>query len=98
MTLNYCVNLLKNKEPKPKHKKIMNDKEQKHTNRMNERIIHDIEELSHETFLKVFHELKQKEGNKYEFIIKGGESLLCALYNLFKTIWQTEEIPEIWRE
>ena len=48
--------------------------------------------------IKVYHQLKKKGGTKYEFILKGGESLLCALYNLFKTIWQTEEIPQIWRE
>ena len=64
---------------------------------MEERIDKDLDELSYETFLEVYNILKRKEGGKYDFIIKGGESLLCALYNLFRVIWKTEQIPLEWK-
>ena len=79
---------MKNREPKDEFKDLMDEKERLHTERMEEKIDNDIEELSYENFLKEFNMLKRKEGGKYDFVVKGGESLLCALFHLFKTIWK----------
>ena len=42
--------------------------------------------------------MSKKPGNKYEFITKAGYSLKAALFNLCKTIWRSEKIPDNWQE
>ena len=53
---------------------------------------------SNQRFDKVFNQMKRKPGGKYDFLTKGGHSLKMALYNLYKTVWKSEEIPESWYE
>ena len=65
---------------------------------MEEVIENNIEDLPIETFFKTLNELKKKDGNKYDFIIRGGGSLLNAFFNLFQIVWRKEKIPEEWRE
>jgi hypothetical protein len=38
----------------------------------------------------------RQTGNKYNFIMKGGQSLKAALFNLCKVVWRTEKQPERW--
>ena len=65
---------------------------------MAEEVEGDIEELPYEVFHETLQALKKKDGHKYDFILKGGDSLLSALYNLFRIIWRSEKIPESWME
>ena len=53
---------------------------------------------SEELFRKSLKIIQQKGGNKYEFILKGGESYKNALSKLFKVVWETEEKPEGWKD
>ena len=64
VTLNYCVNLLKNKEPKEEYKEIVRFKERVHLERMEEIIDDDIEELSLESFSNTVENLQKKTGDK----------------------------------
>ena len=96
-TLNYCINLLTNREPKQNYQQIIDMKEKLHRERMVEKLDNDVEELSLQTYIKTLESLKKKSGNKYEFITKAGNSFHLALYNLYKTIWLTEKVPDDWR-
>ena len=49
-------------------------------------------------FMKAFEKIKSKPGMKYEFFKKAGNSLLMAVYNLFRMVWRTERIPSKWLE
>ena len=97
-SLNYCIKLLTNRRPKEEYRDIIEDLEKVHKERMNEKVEDDIEELPVETFVRIFNYLKSKPGNKYDFIIKSGNSLLASIFKLFQIIWKGERIPDAWRE
>ena len=42
--------------------------------------------------------MKKNVGEKYKFIIKSGQALKAALFNLFKFIWEKEKKPDSWRK
>ena len=98
VTLEYCVSLLTNAEPKEKYKDLIKYKEEIHNVRMRETIDDDIEELSYERFSKIFRNMKGKTGNKYKFLTEGGKSLEMALFNLYKEAWKTEDLPRGWQD
>ena len=96
VSLEYCVNLLSTKPPKAGYEQIFKDNEMMHNIRMKEIIENDIEELPIEIFHETIKRLKSKPGNKYDFLIKGGTGLKSALFNLFKTVWKEEKLPNGW--
>ena len=98
VSLDYCVNLLSTKEPKSGYEEIFSNNERMHKIRMKEKVINDIEELPDEVFLETLQKLKLKPGNKYDFLIKGGNGLKMALLNLYKTVWREEKIPKGWTD
>ena len=53
-------------------------------------------ELSQENFNATISYLASKPGSKYEFIMKAGNSLRPALFNLCKIVWETGKIPNSW--
>ena len=53
-----------------------------HEKRMSEKVEDDVE-FSRTTFENSLKELKQKNKNKYEFILKGGNDFKEALYKLY---------------
>ena len=42
--------------------------------------------------------MNREPGRKYDFLTKGGKDLKIALYNLYKTVWKSEVIPDSWHE
>ena len=68
----------------------------KHDKRMVEVVENNVEVLPYETFIKTWNQIKSKPGKKYDFIVKGGEGLKEALFNLFQLVWEQEKIPEGW--
>ena len=42
--------------------------------------------------------LRKKAGEKYTFLIKSGEALKSALFNLFIYIWEKESKPDSWKK
>ena len=98
MSLEYCVNLLTQKEPEEKYKDCVNNKKVRHKEHMEEVIDDDIHELPIESFNKVLASIGKKPGNKYKFITQAGYSMKLALWNLFQTVWRTEKIPAAWHQ
>ena len=65
---------------------------------MLERVPAEEIELTHEMFSKSLSILEKKVGSKYNYITKGGRALKAALFQLFKTAWKTEKLPDEWRK
>ena len=97
-SLKYCVNLLTNRKPKEEYRDVIENLEKIHQERMKEEVEEDIEELPLDIFIKTLNYLKSKPGNKYDFIIKAGGSLLSSIFNLFQIIWRCETMPDAWSE
>ena len=93
----YCVNLLKNREPSESFKEDVDMKRVIHNIRMKERIENDIE-FSEEVFKETLKTFKKKNGNKYDLIVKSGPSLHAALIKLYKVVWNGEVKPGVWRD
>ena len=86
VSLRYCVKLLTNRAPKEKYVEQFKRKERLHLLRMQECIEQDVDELSLGMFNKTLELLAKKKADKYRFIIKGGQSLINAIYNTFASI------------
>ena len=85
VSIEYCQNLLTNREPKPEFTDDLEMKYIIHRMRMMEEVKDDIQ-FSQELFNKSLNILKKKAGGKYDSLTKCGQSLKAALYNLFKVI------------
>ena len=96
VTLEYCVNLLTNREPKPAYIEVMKTKEELHNLRMQEVIFNDINELTLDMFNSALKHVSSTHGSKYKFILKAGPLYLNALYKLFLSVWESENIPDDW--
>ena len=64
VSLKYCVNLLKSKEPKSNYKNHVKQVKEKHLERMLEIVPNDIEELPFEAFCKAFEKINKKTGRQ----------------------------------
>ena len=90
VSIEYCQNLLTNRDPKPDFIEDLELKKLIHKIRMEETLEDDVE-FTPELFNKSLNMLRKKSGGKYDFIIKSGQSLKSALFNLFKVIWEKEK-------
>ena len=98
VSLNYCKDLLTNRDPKPGFEDILLWKYNVHEERMIEYLPNEEPELSLSMFNAALRRLNTKHADKYAFILKGGQSLLDAVFHLFKLVWSTEKIPSGWRK
>ena len=98
MSLEYCVNLLKKKEPKDGYINYVSTIKEKHNERMLEIITNDIEELPYEAFCKAYVKIMKKPGRKYEFFKRAGNSVKPALWNICQSVWKSEKFPASWNE
>ena len=96
VSLEYCHELLTNRDPKPEYIEDIKYKKIIHEIRMEE-IIEDDIEFSIELFNKTLLTLSKKPGGKYNFIMKSGKSLKSALFKLFQVVWDKEKKPDSWR-
>ena len=91
-SLNYCVDLLTNREPTKDFEPVIAMKKSVHALRMIQRENFDeYEMLSLECFEATYNRLSKTAAAKYPFIMRAGES-----FNLCSTVWQTEELPSRW--
>ena len=68
-----------------------------HKLRMEKRHDKDIkydEDMFRETLIS----LSKKAGHKYDFILRGGKSLLEVLNKLYKIVWEKERRPDKWKD
>ena len=96
VSLKYCVNLLKNREPKEDFKRIIQRKVTLHKERMEEHFENDLDEISMSQFSNALKKVSNTHSEKYKFILKGGKSLMNAIYTLFSMVWKREQIPKSW--
>ena len=96
-SLQYCVQLLSNREPREDYRIDCELKDLIHVTRMAEEIPDDINHLTNEMFEETYKALGSKVG-KYEFIMKGGAALKSALLKVCQSVWISEKMPESWHE
>ena len=96
-SLNYCVDLLTNRTAKAGFEEDVRLKDLVHEVRMAEDPDDDIK-FSPEIFENSLQELKKKNKDNYEFVLKSGSDLKLALFKLFNLVWTYEEKPEQWRK
>ena len=96
ISLKYCADLLKNREPAPGYEEVVEAKVKLHEERMLEQVENDMDNLTREQFDKALRTVERKHKNKYKFILNGGISLKNALFSLFCSVWKNETIPEVW--
>ena len=94
--LQYCKDLLTNRNAKEEYKEDIFLKDMMHAVRMEEIIEDDISELSLVRFNSTFTKLTKKPVSKYDFIVKGGQVLKAALFRLCQLVWRTEALPDRW--
>ena len=95
--LSYCVDLLTNRSPKSGYEEDLMLVDLVHEARMEEIVVHDIE-FSKTIFENSLKDLKKKNKDKYEFILKGGNDFKEALFKLCGLVWGSEEKPDQWRK
>ena len=94
---NYCKNLLTNRKPRHDFAVDLRSKEALYEARILERDPEHETAFEVNTFLKSIVDLQKKKGDKYAEITKGGDLLKAALFKLYKTVWDSEKLPEGWR-
>ena len=97
VSLEYCKDLLTKRAPKADFQNIIDSKISLHEERMSERITEEEFELTSKMFYDSLTRLTKKNPQKYKFILNGGNSLVNALFILYKQVWETEKIPSGWK-
>ena len=96
VSVNYVVNLLKNRKPNAGFENIFKEKELLHEIRMDEKIPGDNEELTEDMYNKAIEKVSKTHKSKCKFILNGGRALQNAVFDLFSSVWKSENIPEGW--
>ena len=96
VSLDYCVNLLQNKEVDEEFKDEICTENLVHYLRMLEDDI-DTCELKEDDFLARLKKISKKQGDKYKFILKAGKGFQNCIFSLFKQVWESEQKPLQWR-
>ena len=91
----YLVKLLTNRKPNPGYERDIETKEIIHKVRMKEDIQND-DTFTDEDFGNLLKNLRKKNKEKYQSILKAGTDYLRLLYSLFQKIWNSECKPQQW--
>ena len=98
ISLEYCKNLLTNREPRKGFEDIVRNKINIHNERMKEVVEGHEPDLTIEMFYSALERIQRKNPQKYSFILKNGQSFIDSLFFLFKTVWKHEVIPDGWKK
>ena len=63
---------------------------------MNSRVKDINDEYNENDFNETMKLLSKKKSEKYPFLLKGGNSLRSAVFNMFKAVWELERKPKQW--
>ena len=94
ISLEYCKNLLTNREPRKGFEDIVRNKINIHNERMKEVVEGHEPDLTIEMFYSALERIQRKNPQKYSFILKAGQSFIDSLFFLFKIVWKHEVIPD----
>ena len=92
--MQYVVDLLTNNPPEEQFVHEINAKHALHEARMKDNIDYG-DELTQKDFDDVIIKLRKKAPEKYNFLLKAGESMKRAIFKIFKYIYDTEKRPEV---
>ena len=98
VSLDYCNELLTNRKPKAGYEDDIFLKQVIHEKRMKEIIQNDVDYLTYDKFEQSYDMIKKKPGDKYKFIIKGGEAVKAALFKVCQSVWLSETLPRSWEK
>ena len=82
VTLNYCVNVLKNNKPAEEVKQLIELKEAVHELRMKDKDNDEEYEISDKDFLETVGKFEAKKSKSYEFIVNTGLECKIAIMKL----------------
>ena len=96
--LDYCTDLLKNRQPKDEYSRDVYITNLLHIVRMDDMDIKEDDDiLTVDLFDSILLDLKKKKSEKYKFILKSGQGCKNALFNIFKAVWKQVKKPQQWR-
>ena len=95
---NYLSKLLTNREPSEGYERDIKVKEVLHDLRMAETKTGPDDIFDEDDFGKLLKNLKKKNKEKYQFILKAGTDFLRVLYSLFKKTWESGRKPKQWEK
>ena len=96
-SVNYVSNLLTNRLPKEEYQQEFQAMENLHDLRIAENENND-EELTKDDFEDFLKQMTKKNKDKYQFILKAGNSYQNLLFELYKKVWKTETKPTSWKK
>ena len=97
-SVQYVVDLLTNNEPEEEFRHEIEIRNMLHETRLKEVVLSDDDEesLSEDDFENVLIKLRKKAPEKYNFLLKGGDSMKRAILKMFQHIYDTERRPTEW--
>lgn len=96
VSLEYCVNLLNERNFYDEHKDYYYLQDMIHFLRCRDDS-RDDSELTKEDFEKRLKILNTKCKEKYKYILKSGDGYRSCLFDLFSRVWKSEDKPQQWR-
>ena len=54
--------------------------------------------FTEDMFKSALQRISEKHSSKYKFILKGGTAYINSLYTLMKSVWESENIPSLWKQ
>ena len=93
ITLNYCVENLKNNEPSDEVKELVERRKIEQQEKMTDKSGESFE-VTFEEFDEVLAKFETKDTTTYDFPIKAGAKYKLAMFKICKRIIDNEEIPE----
>ena len=94
VTLNYCLEVLKNNEPAAEVKQLVELKEAVHEMRMKDKSNDEEYEITDADFLETVKKFEAKKSRSYEFLVNTGLEYKLAIMKLCKRFIKTEDFPE----
>ena len=94
VTLNYCVNVLKNYTPAEEVKRLIELKEDVNELRIKDKDNDEEYEISDKDFLETIAKFEAKKSESYEFIVNIGLEYKIAIMKLCRRFIKNEEFPE----
>ena len=68
-----------------------------HNQRLSQTDNHEVT-LEYEDFEARLRHVAQNSGDKYTFLLKAGQGFRNCVYQLISKVWETEDIPQQWRQ
>jgi hypothetical protein len=96
-TLEYCADNLRNREPDPEVKELVELRKALYELKVNEEP-NEVLEISKDDFEAVVKKFKSKQTKSYDFLIKASQNFQDAIHYLCARMIKNEEFPQMFRK